>query len=340
MQWKSLEQFKFALPKDFIASNPCRPRDSAKLLVYNRQINVYKHTRFFNLLSYLPKKTVLVFNNSQVIRARIIGQKTSGGKVEVLFLKNKGNKNFLVMLSRFVNNKESLILAGGLEIIIKAKKDRFYVIECKLEWLDLIRYLNKFGTMPLPPYIKNTSKQAILSRQYQTVFAKIPGSVAAPTASLHFTKRLLAKLKKSGIKTVFVTLHVGAGTFLPLSEMQFKTNKLHKEWYEINKKDWQNLLDYKKQGYKIIAVGTTSVRTLETVANSEILTGETDLFIKPGFNFKIVSGLITNFHLPGSSLLLLVASFIKSRRKTLELYQVAINRNYRFYSFGDANLIL
>ncbi len=223
--------------------------------------------------------------------------------------------------------------------VIKAK-GRFYELATFFQTQGLADYLEKYGQMPVPPYIKHPDSLQKLKAQYQTVFAKSLGSVAAPTASLHFTRRLFDKLQKQKIKTAYLTLHVGLGTFLPLNLQNFRKGKLHQENYQVNPQVWQQIMNYYRHKQPIIAVGTTVARTLESITKTLDLNGTTDLFIKPPYRFKLVCGLLTNFHLPKSSLLLLVSAFIKNQDETLALYRYAVSQKYRFYSFGDAMLIL
>ena len=340
MKYQDLLLYDYHLPKSLIAQKPVFPRDSAKLLVYYRDQGKIVEDSFYNLDKYLPDKSLLVMNNSKVIPARIIARRPSGGKCEILVVKKTRAGVYQALFSRAIPIGETLTLAGGLTIKVVQQKGPDYYFKINLTTAEFITYLEKYGQMPIPPYIKNPDSLKKLKTQYQTIFAKQYGSIAAPTASLHFTKRLLLKLHRLKVSQEFITLHVGMGTFSPLTERHFVTNQLHGEYYRVAKSAWQKIMDAYREKKQIIAVGTTSVRTLEGITKTLDLFGETKLFIKPGYRFKLVSGLLTNFHLPQSSLLLLVAAFIGDRDKTLALYKYAVEHNYRFYSFGDAMLIL
>jgi len=338
MKFEELTKYDYELPPHLIAQHPNIPRDKAKLIVYNRQTQAIEETDFLHLTEYLPAKSLLVFNNTRVIPARIQASRSTGGKLQLLILKQIAANQYQVLVSRKLHLKEKITLKGGLLVKVLRQRQKYYYLHIPLNFSTLIKYLEKHGNMPTPLYLKNTDPEVKLKQQYQTIFADIPGSVAAPTASLHFTKRLLKKLKADGFKVAFITLHVGLGTFAPLTKEEFTKNKLHSEYYQIPNLVWQQIKQAKNKKYPIIAVGTTAVRTLETAIRTKQLQGLTELFIQPGFSFKAVDGLITNFHLPKSSLLLLVSAFINSRTQTLNLYREAIRKKYNFYSFGDGML--
>jgi S-adenosylmethionine:tRNA ribosyltransferase-isomerase len=337
-----LRDYNYNLPADFIALKPVRPRDSAKLLVYQRSSNKISYDKFFNLSGYLPLGSVLVFNQTKVIPARLVLQKESGGKVRVLYLGRVGNY-LEVLADRKLTIDSDIFLNDKLKFKVIKHSRAHYLLKPSFAVSQLNKILEQYGKTPLPPYLRYSPlSESSRREQYQTVFARVPGSVAAPTASLHFTKRLLHNLKKSGVSLKFVTLHVNLGTFAPLTQDQVITNKLHREYYEIDKSTAQFLNKAKMEQRPIIAVGTTVVRALESscVANNKIkkLRGDTRLFIKPGYKFKFVNGLITNFHVPRSSLLMLVSAFL-SRQKLFKLYNLARRRNFRFFSFGDGMMI-
>lgn len=339
-----LKKYDYSYPKNLIANKPATPRDSARLLIYNRREKTVNYNYFKNLSIYLPQKTVLVFNKTKVIPARLEALKETGGRVKLLYLGQSEGK------IRFLANRK---LINGSKIFLKNKKywlsvdsskngEYFLIPAFKIKLFTKI--LEKLGEAPLPPYIKNSSlSKAELKKRYQTIFAEKSGSVAAPTASLHFTKRLLNDLQKNGVKTKFLTLHVGQGTFAPLSSANLKSAKLHQEFFEIDMKTVESLNNFKKDGWKIIPVGTTSLRALETSANKnrklKKLSGFTDIFIKEEYKFKFVDGLITNFHVPKSSLIMLVSALI-GRREVIRIYKLAIKRKFRLFSFGDGMLIL
>lgn len=337
-----LRNYNYNLPMRFVAQQPASPRDSAKLLVYQRRFDKVSYDKFFNLPKYLPSGSVLVFNQTKVIPARLVLQKETGGKVRVLYLAKLGNYLEVLADRKLVINSD-IFLNDKLKFKVVKHSRAHYLLKPSFALSNLNKVLEQYGETPLPPYLRHSPLSERSRReQYQTVFARVVGSVAAPTASLHFTKRLLHGLKKSGISLKFVTLHVNLGTFAPLTLNQVISNKLHSEYYEIDKKTAQFLNKAKLEQRPIIAVGTTVVRTLESacVANSKLkkLHGDTRLFIKPGYKFKFVDGLITNFHVPRSSLLMLVVAFL-SRQKLFRLYNLARRRKFRFFSFGDGMMI-
>ncbi|MFA6588354.1 MAG: tRNA preQ1(34) S-adenosylmethionine ribosyltransferase-isomerase QueA [Patescibacteria group bacterium] len=339
---KILKLYDYQVPKKLIAQKPTLPRDKAKLLVYERQIKKLQLDRFFNLPKYLPKNSVLVFNQTKVLPARLELTKPSGGKIKILYIrKEKGviwalcEKNLTLGEKYKINNR--------LYFTLNSKQNNRYLFKPSFPIKKLESILVKYGLAPLPLYIKHSPLTEVQRKaQYQTIFAKIPGSIAAPTASLHFTKNLMNKLKKRGIKITFVTLHVNLGTFAPLTEKHLKTKKLHSEFFEIDKKTAQILNVAKQSHQPIIAVGTTVARSLESSAvNQKLdnLVGDTKLFIQPGYKFKFVDGLITNFHVPRSSLMMLVSA-LTGRKELLSVYRQAIANKFRFFSFGDGMLVL
>lgn len=342
-------QFDYHLPKDLIANEPMPDRSSSRLLVVNRQTGKLIDSVFSSLIDFLEPSDFLVFNQSKVFPARVFAKKETGGKVELLFLHSVG-KNKWVVISK-PRLKEKQILDIGYQIldsriigkVINSDKNTG---EALIEFTDLpedlFRILEKIGQTPIPPYINSSLVESELRQKYQTVYAKEYGSAAAPTAGLHFTKELLAKIKAKGIETEFVELHVGLGTFQPVREEQLKSKTLHKEYYSVEVETWQKIKKAKKEGRRIIAVGTTVTRVLETLAQEENpeLEGSTEIFIYPPFQFKIVDALITNFHLPQSSLLMLLAAFLTDRALLDKIYAYAIKEKYRFFSFGDACFIM
>lgn len=338
-----LKDYDYSLPQELVAQKPNSPRDSARLLVYNRISKEINFDTFLNLPKYLPKGAVLVFNQTKVIPARLPLYKESGGKVEVLYIgtekgliKVLANKKLPV--SSFVSVNRGRDLKEQFRIIKKLKGE--YYLKPNFPISSLQYLISKYGLTPLPPYMKNSplnEKQRRLN--YQTIFAKTGESVAAPTASLHFTKRLLDSLGKKGIAIKFVRLDVNLGTFAKLTEEQIKTGKLHKENYFLDNATAKYIASAKKQGRPIIAVGTTVTRTLESFAKTKKLSGNTDLFIQPGCKFKIIDGMVTNFHVPKSSLMMLVASLI-GKEELLAVYKTAIKKEFRFFSFGDGMLVI
>jgi S-adenosylmethionine:tRNA ribosyltransferase-isomerase len=336
--------FDYHLPESSIAQTPLEPRDSSRLLVLHRRSGGLEHRLFRDIVDYLHPNDLLVLNQTRVIPARIFARKETGGRVELLLLRHRDTLTW-----------EALVGGKSLRVGKKLKVEDGPTVEI-LEILEgperLIRfsepiepYFPKVGHVPLPPYIHEELNDP---ERYQTVYAREPGSAAAPTAGLHFTPGLLEQVQAMGVRIAYVTLHVGLDTFAPVTEDNPEMHKIHTEWCELLQ-ETADLVDQAKQsGGRVIAVGTTSVRTLESVAqvrtaNSQSLitpfTGPTSLYILPGYQFKIVDAIITNFHLPRSTLLMLVSAFA-GREKILHTYEVAVREGYRFYSFGDAMLIL
>ncbi|MFH1457130.1 MAG: tRNA preQ1(34) S-adenosylmethionine ribosyltransferase-isomerase QueA [Patescibacteria group bacterium] len=340
-----LELFNYNLPKSLIAQKPATFRDRSRLLVFNKKTNKIKHDYFFNLLNYIDSNDVLVFNNSKVFPARLICNKKTGGTIEV-FLLNKINKNNWECLIGGKLGSARELDKNNLKInIIKKLNNGNWQIRFGLTGKKFEIFLNKYGQTPLPPYIK-TKDSTIIRKKYQTIYAKYLGSVAAPTAGLHFTKRLLSGLNKKGVQIEFITLHVGVGTFAPVKTARIEQHKIHKEFAVLDKATCARLNLAKKQGKNIIAVGTTSARVLESAIKNKNLkhfNGWVDIFIYPGYKFKFIDAIITNFHLPKSSLLMLVSAFIGKGKvgikKLMSIYKKAIKKKYRFYSFGDSMFI-
>ena len=340
-----LEEFDFYLPEELIAQTPLLKRDTSKLLTINRKENTYEHKVFSDIVDYFNPGDTLVLNNTRVMPARLYGQKKdTGAAIEVLLLKNKEHNMWECLVKPAKRIKVGSIVSFGEGIMeaecVKVLDDGFRYFEFKYEGIFQER-LDELGTMPLPPYIKErlTDKE-----RYQTVYSKEVGSSAAPTAGLHFTNELLDKIKQKGVNIVYLTLHVGLGTFRPVSVENIEDHDMHSEYYTLDEKTANVINETKKNGRRVFSVGTTSTRTLETIArdnDGEIVpaSGWTNIFIYPGFEFKCVDGLITNFHLPKSSLIMLVSAFY-NREKVLELYKIAVENKYRFFSFGDAMIII
>ena len=340
-----LEEFDFYLPEELIAQTPLLKRDTSKLLTINRKENTYEHKVFSDIIDYFNPGDTLVLNNTRVMPARLYGQKKdTGAAIEVLLLKNKEHNMWECLVKPAKRIKVGSIVSFGDGIMeaecIKVLDDGFRYFEFKYEGIFQER-LDELGTMPLPPYIKErlTDKE-----RYQTVYSKEVGSSAAPTAGLHFTNELLDKIKQKGVNIVYLTLHVGLGTFRPVSVENIEDHDMHSEYYTLDEETANVINETKKNGGRVFSVGTTSTRTLETIArdnDGEIVpaSGWTNIFIYPGFEFKCVDGLITNFHLPKSSLIMLVSAFY-NREKVLELYKIAVENKYRFFSFGDAMIII
>ena len=333
--------FDYRLPESSIAQTPAEPRDSSRLLVLHRETNELEHRIFRDVTDYLNAGDLLVLNQTRVIPARIFARKETGGRVELLLLRRLDALTWEVLVGgkglrvgKIVKVEEDGPSAEILEILDGSER--------LIKFSEPIEpYFSKVGNVPLPPYIHEKLDDP---ERYQTVYAKEPGSAAAPTAGLHFTPRLLEELQVKGVRIAYVTLHVGLDTFAPVTEDDPEEHKIHTEWCEVTQETAELINDTKTRGRRVVAVGTTSVRTLETVGSqsSEMIgpyVGPTSLFILPGYQFKIVDMMITNFHLPKSSLIMLVSAFA-GRERILETYNSAVEEGYRFYSFGDAMLIV
>lgn len=331
--------YDYTLPKELIATHPVHPADSAKLLVYNRAENKITHTTFKNLLDFIPKEVSIFLNDTKVIKARIYGNKDSGGKVELLFNKPLFMDRYLVMIRGKVKVGTKIFFDNNLNAeVLEVNEDgsrvvNFFDGEKKLDFLSLVEILNKIGHLPLPPYMNREDEEKD-NQDYQTLFAKNYGAVAAPTASLHFTEELLKKINEN-FPVDYLTLHVGAGTFKPVDVEEILSHPMHSEYFEIGI-EAKKTLDKAK---KVLAVGTTVTRTVEYYARTNKIQGECDLFLNPLNKPIKVDHLLTNFHLPKSTLIMLIASFI-GLEKTLEVYEEAIKQKYRFYSYGDGMLII
>lgn len=340
MQYKKSD-FYYDLPEELIAQTPAEPRDSSRLLVYDRETGNIGHKIFRDITEYLHVGDVLVINNTKVLPARLYAHTENGGAVEVLLLKRldidtwevlvKPGKKCTVGKKLIIYEELSLTVQGITESgerIVKFSYDGIFE-----------EILEKLGSMPLPPYIKTKLKD---KSRYQTVYAKYDGSAAAPTAGLHFTPDLLEKIKGQGVEIAEVLLHVGLGTFRPVKEDIITDHKMHSEYYEVSSASAEIINAAKREGRRVIAVGTTSVRTLESVADENGLlkacSGNTQIFIYPPYKFKCVDALITNFHLPESTLIMLVAA-MTGREEVLNIYNTAVKERYRFFSFGDAMFI-
>lgn len=340
----NLNAYDYFLPEKNLALSPAEPRDNSRLFIYNTKTDEIIFDYFYNLDKYLPKNSFLVLNNTKVLPARVEMKKESGGKVIVLFLVNtlsRGEESHIKALAdRKINVGGKLFFDDKHFVEVLSQKEHIFDLKFNFPRKKLLALLKKYGTMPIPLYLKKTPlKRDELLEKYQTIFAKKEGSSAAPTASLHFTNNVFKKLEEKGIEKYFITLHVGLGTFAPLTYDNLKTKKLHEEYFEVDKMTLQCINTLKSERKKLVAVGTTVIRTLESKARYR----KTNLFIFPPYNFKMVDVLITNFHLPKSSLMMLVEAFLQykgAKKSLVELYNIAIKNNFRFYSFGDAMLIL
>lgn len=332
-----LTDFDFDLPKSLIAQNPTKNRTDSRLLIAQPDII---DAQFHQIADFIQPNDLLVMNNTRVIPARLFGNKQSGGKVEIMIERLLGKNQILAMIraSRAPKINSIIVLENAVSVKVLGKNENFYTLEFATH--SLLNLLADIGHIPLPPYIQRADNNSDFAR-YQTVYAQYDGAVAAPTAGLHFDDNLLKSLQKKGIEHTFITLHIGAGTFQSVKTQNIKNHKMHLEYFEISQAVVDKINQTKAQGGRIIAVGTTVVRTLESAAQNGTLTaqrGETDIFIYPGFKFQVVDKLITNFHLPKSSLLMLVSAFIGLER-TIAIYQYAIDKKYRFFSYGDAMLL-
>lgn len=341
MQYKKSD-FYYDLPEELIAQTPIEPRDCSRLLVYDRKSDKIEHRIFKDILSYLNEGDVLVINDTKVLPARLFAQTPNGGAVEVLLLKRLDIDEWEVLVKpgRKATVGKTLNIGDELSLKVKGVTDSGERI-VKFEYDGVFEeILQRIGTMPLPPYIKEKLKD---KNRYQTVYARKEGSAAAPTAGLHFTPQLLKAIEDKGVKIARILLHVGLGTFRPVKEDVITDHKMHSEYYEIGEEAAKVINAAKREGRRVIAVGTTSVRTLETAADEngfvKAESGNTQIFIYPPYSFKCVDALITNFHLPESTLIMLVSA-LAGREKTLELYKLAVEERYRFFSFGDAMMVL
>ena len=333
--------YYYELPEELIAQTPVEPRDSSRLLVYHRKNGQIEHKIFRDIVDYLNNGDVLVINNTRVLPGRLFGYKDTGAKIEVLLQKRIDLKNWEVIAKPFkrlsVGTKVTFSTNLSCEVVEKGDYG-----SCKIRFdFDGVfeDRLSEVGQMPLPPYIHEKLKN---KERYQTVYSKVEGSSAAPTAGLHFTKELLTKIKDKGVEIIEVLLHVGLGTFRPVKEDNILNHEMHSEYIEMTEENANKLNRAKQEGRRIIAVGTTSVRVLESCAddNGKIVPQkrETDIFIYPSYKFKIVDALITNFHLPESTLIMLVSAFA-GYDETMHIYREAVKEKYRFFSFGDAMFI-
>ncbi|MBO5926198.1 MAG: tRNA preQ1(34) S-adenosylmethionine ribosyltransferase-isomerase QueA [Clostridia bacterium] len=334
--------FYYELPEELIAQTPVYPRDSSRLLIYNKSLNAVTDGVFSDILKIFNKGDLLVVNNTKVLPARMYSYTKNGGKVEILLLKRLNLTDWEVMVKPGKKAKEGVTLTVNeelsLEVMTRTESGgRIVKFAFNGVFEDII---SRVGEMPLPPYIHEKLNDP---NRYQTVYAKNQGSAAAPTAGLHFTEELISALKNKGVEFATVELKVGLGTFRPVKVDNILEHQMHSEWYEITKENAEIINKAKSEKRRIIAVGTTSVRTLETVADDngfvKAQSGDTSIFIYPPYKFKCVDGLITNFHLPESTLVMLVSAFT-SREKVLELYKHAVDNKYRFFSFGDACLFI
>ena len=337
------DDFDYYLPEELIAQTPLLKRDDSRLMILDRNTGEIKHEIFHNIINYLNKDDVLVLNDTKVMPARIIGEKTdTGAVIELLLLKNIGDDEWEVLAkpAKRVRIGSTITFGDGMLTGTCTELGEEGIRHIKFNYKGIFyEILDKLGSMPLPPYIKEKLQD---KERYQTVYAKNIGSAAAPTAGLHFTKELLKQIKEKGIKICYITLHVGLGTFRPVNVDDVKSHKMHSEFYQMTKEVAATLNSAKKEGKRIVSVGTTSTRTLETIMTKygefKETSGWTDIFIYPGYEFKAINAQITNFHLPKSTLIMLVSAFA-SKEIILNAYKEAVKNKYRFFSFGDSMFI-
>ena len=345
----NISEFDYELPENLIAQMPADKRQNSKMLVLNKQNKTIEHKHFFNIVDYIDSNSILVLNNTKVLPARLYGTKDTGAKIEVFLLEAKENKNWSCLIKPSKRVKPDTIITISEDLKVRPIKR----LEDDGEWLveliyngELFDILHKVGNIPLPPYIERKLKADELKQfdmeRYQTVYAKDEGSVAAPTAGLHFTEEILQKLKDKGVEIAYVTLNVGLGTFRPVKCDNVLDHKMHSETFEITQEAAEQINKAKANGKKLVAVGTTTVRTLETAFQKlgciAPCNDHSELFIYPPYEFKVVDELITNFHLPKSTLLMLVSA-LAGKEFIFKAYNEAIQNEYRFFSYGDCMLI-
>ena len=341
--------YDYTLPSELIASAPAEPRDNARLFIYDTRADRVTLDAFMNIAAYLPADSLLVLNDTKVVPARLTLAKPTGGKITILFLANEWDRGEMIkgLPDKGVEPGVKLSLGGSPVVEPISHVDEEYSFRLLVSPAEFERLCEEHGQTPLPPYIHSPMKESDRRQRYQTTFAAKPASVAAPTASLHFTERVFKSLSHKGIHTAPVTLHVGRGTFSPVTEAMKDASALHTEPVEVSVASASAIADAKRAGRMIVAAGTTATRVLESasgqIAKGESYKGETSIFIAPPYEFKLVDALITNFHLPGTSLLMLLDAFLQqkgSKKTWRELYELAIAEKFRFYSFGDAMLVV
>ena len=337
-----LSDFMYELPEERIAQTPVEPRDHSRLMVLHRDTHAIEHRRFYDVIDYLNPGDCLVVNETRVIPARLYGERPTGGACEVLLLKQLGPKKWETLVrpgKKLKPGAEVIFGDGRLKCTVLETTDvggRIVAFECEGSFEAA---LDALGEMPLPPYIHEKLRD---KNRYQTVYARQDGSAAAPTAGLHFTPELMARIREKGVDIVPVLLHVGLGTFRPVKVENIEEHEMHTEHFEVTEDAARRINAARERGGRIVAVGTTSVRTLESAAENgrvRAMRGDTNIFIRPGYRYQMVDALITNFHLPGSTLVMLVSAFY-DRERILDAYRLAVEDQYRFFSFGDAMLIL
>lgn len=338
-----VSDFDFYLPEELIAQHPLEKRDESRLMVLDKKTGEIEHKRFYDIIDYLNKGDTLVLNNTRVMPARLIGEKeNTGGKIEFLLLKRVEGDKWECLAKPGKSAREGRRFTFGNGIlkaqVIEVLENGNRIVEFYYDGI-FEQVLDSLGEMPLPPYIHEKLED---KERYQTVYSKEKGSAAAPTAGLHFTKELLKKIKDKGVNIVYLTLHVGLGTFRPVKVENIENHNMHSEFYMLSKESAEVINETKKRGNRVISVGTTSTRTLETIGDENGMvkeqSGWTNIFIYPGYKFKVVDNLITNFHLPESTLIMLVST-LAGKENVMNAYNIAVKEKYRFFSFGDAMFI-
>ncbi len=346
----NLDAYDYTLPEELIAKEPASPRDSARLFVYNTKADTVHFDTFANLAAYVPRYSVMAFNDTKVLPARLHLRKETGGRIEVLLSMNEirqGDTDVKGIVDRQTEPGAKLFFQNGESLTVIRQEEQYFYFRPSVPLASLPSLLLREGETPIPPYIKNTPlSETELRMKYQSILAREGSSIAAPTASLHFTSAVLDSLRENSVERTMVTLHVGAGTFAPLREEHFETNSLFTEYCAIGRETADSINRALEHGRPIIPVGSTALRTLESFgANGRLTPGEkgTNIFIHPPYNFQIATGLVTNFHVPKSSLMLMVDAFLEhknAKRRIMDLYTIAIEEKFRFYSFGDGMLII
>jgi len=351
--------FDYKLPEELIAQSPTIPRDHSRLLIIDRKDGSFSHKHFYDIIDYLTPNDVVVLNKTKVFPARFFGKKKTGGKIEVLLIEEV-KTGIWKALTKPGFKVGQIVIFEKVVFDTAGHEEQIVLLKTKIDKIKLLNLLEKFGHIPLPPYIHSKKSEKKLREEYQTVYAKITGSVAAPTAGFHFTEELLDKIKAKGVQIEYVTLHVGLGTFAPVKTKKIEDHPMHFEYFEVEPEVADRLNKAKKSGKRTVLVGTTTTRVLETLVtdkeepcqlDTKELRGSTNLFIFPPYKYKFIDALITNFHLPKSTLLCLVSAFVSSPNTDKEFgsfekslmgraYKEAVKEKYRFYSFGDACFIV
>ncbi|HVN95651.1 MAG TPA: tRNA preQ1(34) S-adenosylmethionine ribosyltransferase-isomerase QueA [Syntrophorhabdaceae bacterium] len=340
-----IEEFDYSLPKEMIAQYPPEDRTRSRLLVFERKHRTMEHRRFSDIIEYLREGDLLVLNNSKVFPARLVGKKQTGGMVEILLVEKTDRDRWLCLAKNVKNGADGLEISIGSHRATLQRQEEAFAVTFLYDG-DSDDIVMEYGKMPLPPYIKrnngNGAYSALDIKRYQTIYAEIKGSIAAPTAGFHFSEELMRTIESKGVEVVKITLHIGTGTFSLMKSHTVEAHRMHREYYDVDETARESIRSAREAGRRVVACGTSAVRTLETVfsGNEHVpLRGSTELFIYPGYRFRMVDALITNFHLPRSTPLALASAFA-GRDELLGCYDEAIAQGYRFYSYGDAMLIL